>query len=156
MSNMQDFVALTSVLNKRIACLFYKQCCASVINHENAIAKKKNKSIPICDVAWIFRAEHKVSLWRDYPRANTFFSGTFCYTSSRVGLCVWELSVLKKKKVRSLFPSIVRVSRIMNLYVLLKTTGDKQWMFMGFFSLPIYCYYYPLRWKCHACSVCDT
>lgn len=152
MSNMQDFVALTSVLNKRIACLFYKQCCASVINHENAIAKKKNKRIPICDVAWIFRAEHKVSLWRDYPRANTFLSGTFCYTSSRVGLCVWELSVLKKKGWKFIPFNCQSVQK----NVLLKTTGDNQWMFMGGFSLPIYCYYYPLRWKCHACSVCDT
>lgn len=52
MSNMQDFVALTSILNKRIACLFYKQCCASVINHENAIAKKKKIIVAYQYVMW--------------------------------------------------------------------------------------------------------
>lgn len=43
MSNMQDFVALTSVPKnrtaERVAVCLHKQCCASVIHHKNAIAK---------------------------------------------------------------------------------------------------------------------
>lgn len=54
MSNMQDFVALTSVRNDWMAELLFVFKNYVVINHENATAKKKNKnnnSIPTHDVA---------------------------------------------------------------------------------------------------------
>lgn len=104
---MQDFVALTSIPKNRTA----EQVAVCFTNNVVPLLSitkmqlQKCNGISISDVAWIFRAERKESLWCDrmYPSTNSVFWDSALITlAARVGWCLRSLSVQRRLEVCSL------------------------------------------------------